>query len=54
MSSNYSVWIVGLIVYNITPWMSVRKEHLMLTLIVPGKHQVENIDVYLAPFIDDM
>jgi hypothetical protein len=34
--------------------MSVRKEHLMLTLIVPGKHQVKNMVVYLMPFIDEM
>jgi len=34
--------------------MSVRKEHLMLTLIVPGKHQVRNMDANLAPFIDEM
>jgi hypothetical protein len=34
--------------------MSVRKEHLMLTLIVPRKHQVKNMDVYIAPFIDEM
>ena len=54
LSSNYSVWLVRLIVYNIPPWMSIRKEHLMLTLIVPGKHQVKNMDVYLAPFIDEM
>ena len=40
MTSNYSVWPVGLIVYNIPPWMSVRKENLMLTLIVPRKHLV--------------
>ena len=53
-SSNYSVWPVGFIVYNIPPWMSIRKENLMLTLIVPGKHQVKNMDVYLAPFIDEM
>jgi hypothetical protein len=26
----------------------------MLTLIVPGKHQVKKMDVYLAPFIDEM
>jgi hypothetical protein len=26
----------------------------MLTLIVPGKHQVKNMDVYIAPFIDEM
>lgn len=41
LSSNYSVWPVGLIVYNIFPWITVRKEHLMITLIVPGKYQVE-------------
>jgi hypothetical protein len=54
LKSNYSVCPVGLIVYNIPPWMSVRKENLMLTLIVIGKHQVKNMDVYIAPFIDEM
>jgi hypothetical protein len=34
--------------------MSVRKDQLMLTLIVPGKHQVKNMDVYIAHFIDEM
>ena len=41
LSPNYTVWLVGLIVYNISPWMSVRKEHLMLSLIVPGKRQAK-------------
>jgi len=41
--SNYSAWPVGLIVYNIPPWMSVRKEHLILNLIVPGKHHIKNM-----------
>jgi hypothetical protein len=54
LNSNYSVWPVGLIVYNIPPWMSVRKEHLMLTLIVPGKKKVKNMDVYIVPFIEEM
>jgi hypothetical protein len=54
LSSNYSVFPVGLIVYNIPPWMSVNNEHLMLTLIVPGKHQVKSMDVYIVSFIDEM
>ena len=54
LSSNYSVWPVRLIGYKVPPWMSVRKEHLMLTVIVPGKHQVKKMDVYIAPFIDEM
>jgi len=53
LSSNYNVCPVRLIVYNIPPWMSVRKDHLMVTLIVPGKHQVKKMFVYIAPFIDE-
>jgi hypothetical protein len=26
----------------------------MLTLSVPGKHQVKDMDVYIVPFIDEM
>ena len=40
-STTHTICLAGLIVYNIPPWMSVKKEHLMLTLIVPGKHQVK-------------
>ena len=54
LRSNYSVWPIIFIVYNIPPWMSVRKKNLMPTLIVPGKHQVKNMDVNIAPFIDEM
>ena len=54
LRSNYSVCSVGLIVYNIPPWMSVRKELLMVTLIIPAKYQVKNMDAYLVPFIDEM
>jgi hypothetical protein len=54
LSSNYSVFQVVLIVYNIPPWMSVRKEHLILTLIILRKHQVKNMVVYIETFIDEM
>ena len=54
MRSNNTIWIVGLRVYNIPPWMRVRIENLTLSLIVPEKNQVKNMDVYLAPFIDEM
>ena len=42
LSPNYTIWLVGLIVYNIPSWMSVRKEHLMLSLIVPRKPSEKN------------
>ena len=54
MSTNHTFWPIWLIVYNIPPWMSVRKEHLMLNLIVTEKHQVKNMDIFLVPFIDEI
>ena len=54
LSPNYTILPVGLISYNIPVWMIVRKEYLILSLIVPGKRQVKKMDVYLASFIDEM
>jgi hypothetical protein len=53
-STNYTIWPILLINYNIPPWMVVWKEHLMLSLIVPRKHQVRDMDVYLEPLIEEM
>ena len=39
---------------NIPPWFSVKNEHLMLALIVPGRRQVKNMDVYLQPLVDEL
>ena len=34
--SIYSVWPIFVINNNIPPWMSIKREHIMLTMIVPG------------------
>ena len=31
----------------------MKNEHLMLALIVPGRRQVKNMDVYLQPLVDE-
>ena len=36
MRSIYSVWPIFVINNNIPPWMSVKREHIMLAMIVPG------------------
>ena len=53
-NTNYSVWPVVVINNNIPPWLSVKNEHLMLALIVPGRRQVKNMDVYLQPLVDEL
>ena len=50
----YSVWPVVLTNYNIPPWCSMKRGHLMLSMVIPGPKQAVNIDVYLAPLIDEL
>ena len=35
LRSIYSVWPIFFINNNIPPWMSIKREHIMLTMIVP-------------------
>jgi hypothetical protein len=34
--STYSVWLVFVINNNLPPWMSIKRDHTMLAMIVPG------------------
>jgi hypothetical protein len=50
----YSVWPVVLINYNIPPWLSMKKGHQILSMIIPGPKQPSTLDVYLEPLIDEL
>jgi hypothetical protein len=52
-NTNYYVLSVVVINNNIPPWFSMKNEHLMLALIVPGRRQVKIMDVYLQPLINE-
>lgn len=52
--TNYYVWHVVVINNNIPPWLFVKNEHLMVTLIVSNRRQVNNMDVYLEPLVDEL
>ncbi|XP_073129688.1 uncharacterized protein [Henckelia pumila] len=55
MSSAYSCWPVVMITYNLPPWLCMKRKFMMLTLLISGpKQQGNDIDVYLAPLIDDL
>ena len=53
-NTNYYVWPVLVINNNIPPCLSLKNENLMLALIVPGRRQVKNMDVYLQPLVDEL
>ena len=53
-SFHYTIWPIIVVNYNIPPWMTMKKEHLMLTVIVPGRRKVKNVDVFLELVIDEL
>ncbi|CAL2229558.1 unnamed protein product [Prunus armeniaca] len=55
LSSRYSCWPVILVTYNLPLWLCMKRNFMMLTLLISGPKQPGNdIDVYLEPFIDDL
>jgi len=52
---SYSIWPVLLVNYNMSPTMCMKEKNIMLSLLIPGPTAPSNnIDVYLAPLIDDL
>ncbi|GJV82227.1 uncharacterized protein Tco_1518097 [Tanacetum coccineum] len=55
MSSRHSTWPVLLCVYNLPPWLCMKRKYIMMSLLIQGPKQPgNNIDVYLEPLIEDM
>ena len=54
-SSRHSTWPVMMCVYNLPPWRCMKRKYMMMPLMISGPKQPENdIDVFLAPLIDDL
>ncbi|KAH9781219.1 hypothetical protein KPL71_008375 [Citrus sinensis] len=55
LSSTYSCWPILLVTYNLPPWLCMKRKFMMLSLLISGPQQPDNdIDVYLAPLIEDL
>ncbi|XP_058785062.1 uncharacterized protein LOC131659973 [Vicia villosa] len=55
MSLSHSTWPVLIMVYNTPPWLSMKPEYTMLSLLIPGpKSPGNDIDVYLQPLIEEL
>ncbi|KAL9667653.1 hypothetical protein QQ045_002016 [Rhodiola kirilowii] len=55
LSSQHSTWSVILVIYNLPPKLTMKRRYMMLSLLISGPRQPGNdIDVYLAPLIDDL
>ncbi|XP_050387917.1 uncharacterized protein LOC126804334 [Argentina anserina] len=55
MSLAHSTWPVILVPYNLPPWMCMKKEFSMMSLLIPGpKSPGKCLDVYMEPLIDEL
>nr|GEX60783.1 hypothetical protein [Tanacetum cinerariifolium] len=55
LSSHHSTWPVLLCIYNLPPWLCMKRKYTMMSLLIQGPKQPGNdTDVYLRPLIDDM
>ncbi|XP_062011739.1 uncharacterized protein LOC133728338 [Rosa rugosa] len=55
MSLSHSTWPVIVTVYNLPPWLCMKKSYMMLSLLIRGPKSPGNgIDVYLQPLIDEL
>ena len=54
-SSTHSTWPVILMIYNLPPWLCMKRKYMMLSMLISGPKQPGNdIDVYLTPLIEDL
>jgi hypothetical protein len=55
MSTSHSTWPVMLVPYNLPPWMCMKQNYFILSMIIPGPTAPGmNIDVYLQPLISEL
>ena len=55
MSSGHNTWPVSLCMYNLTPWLCMKRKFIMMPVLIPGPKQPGNdIDVYLRPLVEEL
>nr|CAH66657.1 OSIGBa0092J07.3 [Oryza sativa] len=55
MSSGHSTWPVTMCIYNLPPWLCMKRKYIMMPIIIEGPKQPGNdIDVYLRPLVEDL
>jgi hypothetical protein len=53
--SNHSTWPVTLCIYNLPPWLCMKRSYIQMPLLIQGPKQPGNdIDVLLQPVIDEL
>ncbi|KAM3319113.1 hypothetical protein P3S67_006313 [Capsicum chacoense] len=55
MSISHSTWPVMLMNYSLLPWIYMKPEYVMLSMIIPGPSSpINDLDMYLQPLLDEL
>ena len=55
MNISYSMWPVVSANYNLPPWLCMKDNNFMLTLLIPGsKSPGKDMDVFLRPLVNEL
>ncbi|GJS13409.1 putative transposon, En/Spm-like protein [Tanacetum coccineum] len=50
---HHSVWPVLTVIYNLPPWLYMKRKFIMLSVLISG-YPGNDIDVFLEPLVDDL
>jgi hypothetical protein len=55
-ASSHSTWPVLIVIYNLPPWLVMKKFFITLTLLISRKESstTDNINVYLQPLLEEL
>jgi hypothetical protein len=55
MNTEYSMWPVLVVPYNLPPWACMEESNFMMALLIPGPSAPGNdFDVFLEPLVEDL
>jgi hypothetical protein len=55
MSSSHNTWPLTLCIYNLPPWVCMKRKFIMMPVLIPGPKQPgNNIDMYLRLLVKEL
>ena len=53
--SAHSTWLVTLCMFNLPPWLCLKRNFIMMPVLIEGqKEPANNTDMFLQPLMDDL
>jgi hypothetical protein len=54
-SCRHSTWPVTLRIYNLPPWLCMKRKFIMMPVLIQGpKQPINDIDMYLRPLVEEL